>query len=188
LSTFCVLYWAPAKGWGRYANVNRRNVAVKRDGRWVSAVGRDVRRLGGPPSRRARKIRELIASPSLNKIYHPTNGGGAAPLFGYSCTDSPRGCNYVSAADAPPNTSQGGKGYSTGVYRSGTTFHTTDRAHRVPVFRSEAPWGMPRFWGMARWVYGFIRTRRGPVWGWVIHSVRIKEPNGQVTTYPGYLR
>ena len=188
MNNFCVLYWVAPDGLGRYANLPRSNVAVRRPrdtGPWVSAVGRGVRRLGGPPSRRRHQVRKLIAGPALNEIFHPTHGGrGRAALSGYSCTDPERGCNYVSAADAPPNTSQGGKGLTSGVFRSGTTFYATDLTHRIPVFRKDKNGA----WGMARWVYGFIRWRGGRVWCWVIESVRIKERNGRVTTYPGYLR
>jgi len=190
----CVLYWPPPpQGEGRWAIVPRRNVAVRRPrkgGPWVSAAGKvagervRVRRLGGAPSPRPHEIRKLIANPALKGIYHPTNGGGGhSPLLNYSCSDFREpGCRYVTIADAPPNTPQGGKGYTSGIYTSGTTFYATSLTTRVPILRID------KSKGMSRWVYGFIRWRGGRVWGWVIHSVRIREPNGSVTTYPGYLR
>lgn len=189
VNNYCVLYWQPPGLAGRWASLPVSNVAVRRPrgtGPWVSAVGRGVRPLGGPPSQGRYQTRKLIAGSALKEIYHPTNGGkGQAALFNYSCSDLPeRGCKYVSAADAPPNTPQGGKGYTSGVYRSGTPFYATARASSVPVFRLD---GATKRWGMARWVYGFIRWRGGRVWCWVIDSVRITEGNGSVTNYPGYL-
>lgn len=202
VNNYCVLYWVPPRPdfEGRWAIVLRRNVLVRRPrrgGPWVRASGTwgagkrvYVRRLGGPPIRQRHPIRrKLIANPALKGIYHRTAGPGQSPLLNYSCSDFREpGCRYVTAADAPPNTPprgpgyRGGKGYTSGVYRSGTTFYATGLTTRVPVFRLDGREGM------ARWVYGFIRWRGRRVWGWVIHSVRIGERNGRVTTYPGYLR
>ena len=188
---FCSLYWVGQYG-GAYANVSRSDLQIWSSGKmaWVPLGDHSVRRLGGPPKAGHAVERRLIASNELENLWHPTHGGkGYAPLTGYSCTDAGDGCHYVTAADAPPNTPQGGKGYVAGIYKSGKQFFSMKHRVWVDAFWDDDP-NTPasRKPGKAEWVYGYIPTAHGRVYAWVIRSVKIKEQDGSWTVHRGYVR
>jgi hypothetical protein len=189
---FCSLYWVGAQG-GAYANVSRDHLKIWSSGKmaWVPLGTHSVRRLGGPPMAGHAVERRLVAGTELKNLWHPTHGGqGYAPLTGYSCTDIAEGtCHYVTAADAPPNTPQGGKGYVAGIYKSGKQFFSLKRRVWVDAFWDDDPsTAVNRKSGKVEWLYGYIPTAHGRVYAWVIRSVKIVEPDGSSTIYPGYVR
>ena len=189
---FCSLYWVGEHG-GAYANVSRDDLKIWSSGKkeWVPLGDDSVRRLGGPPIAGHAVERRLVAGTEMKNLWHPTHGGdGYAPLTGYSCTDIAQGsCHYVTAADAPPNTPQGGKGYVAGIYKSGKEFFSLKRRVWVDAFRDDDPnTAANRSPGKVEWLYGYIPTEHGRVYAWVIRSVKIHEADGSWTVYPGYVR
>jgi hypothetical protein len=188
VQNFCALYFKRyPSGYYAYANVSRQYILVDRnsDGCYVPATDTCVRRLGGPVVSGTTVARVLNANANLRDIWHKTHGGdGEAPLSGYANNTGPctantcTTCAYVTGADAPPNTCEGGKGYVTGIYESGKPFNRLNRSTTVDVFRKSD--GAP---GKAEWVYGYVNTANGPVYMWVIRHANI---NGQI--YWGYVQ